>query len=210
MIGFSAFAAVGLVALGSALTPGPNMVYLVSRSICQGRLAGFISLAGIASGSLVYIACTSLGITSIIMTLPYAYDALRLTGAAYLLYLAWQALKPNGRTSFQVRDLSHDSNRKLYTMGLVTSVLNPKAAMFYLSLLPQFLDPTRGYVFIQSVLLGLTQIGVAVTVYSIIIVVAGMTATLLSGQSRWIVVQRWFMATVLGGLAMRLAVEAKR
>jgi threonine/homoserine/homoserine lactone efflux protein len=210
MVGFSSFAALGLIALASALTPGPNMIYLVSRSICQGRAAGFISLIGIASGSLVYIVCTSLGITSIIMALPYAYDALRLAGATYLLYLAWQALRPKRRAAFVVRNLSPDSNRKLFTMGLVTSVLNPKAAVFYLSLLPQFIDPSRGYVLLQSVLLGLTQIVVAVTTYSLLIAAAGIVATFLSGKSRWIVVQRWFMATVLGGLAVRMAIEAKK
>lgn len=210
MISLSTITALAFIALISALTPGPNMIYLVSRSICQGRVAGFISLAGIASGSLVYIVCTSLGITSIIMALPYAYDALRFAGAAYLLYLAWQALKPSGRAGFQVRNLPPDSNRKLFTIGLVTSVLNPKAAVFYLSLLPQFLDPSRGYVLLQSVLLGLTQIAVAVVTYSLIIAAAGAVTVFLSGQSRWIVVQRWIMATVLGGLALKMAVEAKK
>src|SRR3712207_5413800 len=133
-ISSSTLAAVGLLALASALTPGPNMIYLVSRSICQGRVAGFISLIGIASGSLLYITCTSLGITSIVMALPYAYDALRLAGAGYLLYLAWQAVRPNGRAPFQVRDLPLDSRRRLVTMGIVTSLLNPKAAVFYMSL----------------------------------------------------------------------------
>lgn len=210
MISLSTITALSFIALVSALTPGPNMIYLISRSICQGRLAGFISLAGIASGSLVYIVCTSLGITSIIMALPYAYDALRFAGAAYLLYLAWQAVKPGGRAGFKVRNLPPDSHRKLFTMGLVTSVLNPKAAVFYLSLLPQFIDPSRGYVLLQSVLLGLTQIAVAVATYSLIIAAAGAVTVFLSGQSRWILVQRWIMATVLGGLAVRMALEAKK
>ncbi len=210
MLSSSTLAAVAIIALASALTPGPNMIYLVSRSICQGRAAGSISLTGIAGGSLFYIICTSLGITSIVMALPYAYDALRLAGAAYLLYLAWQALKPSGRTGFQLRNLPPDSNSKLFTMGLVTSVLNPKAALFYLSLLPQFIDPSRGYVLLQSVLLGLTQIVVAVVTYSLIIAAAGAVTVFLSGQSRWIVVQRWIMATVLGGLAVRMAFEAKK
>lgn len=210
MISVSALAALSLIALASALTPGPNMIYLVSRSVCQGRMAGFISLIGIASGSLVYIVCTSLGITSIVMALPYAYDALRFSGAAYLLYLAWQAFKPNGRAAFEVRNLPPDSNRKLFTMGLITSVLNPKAAVFYLSLLPQFIDPSRGYVLLQSVLFGLAQIAVAVTTYSLIIAAAGIVTAFLSGQSRWIVVQRWIMGTILGGLAVRMAVEAKK
>jgi threonine/homoserine/homoserine lactone efflux protein len=210
MISSSTFAALGLLALASALTPGPNMIYLVSRSICQGQVAGFISLIGIASGSMLYIVCTSLGITSIVMALPYAYDALRLAGAAYLLYLAWQAVRPNGRAPFQVRDLPPDSNRRLFTMGIVTSLLNPKAAVFYMSVLPQFVDPAQGHVFAQSLLLGSTQVAVAVVTYSLIILAAGTFATFLSGRPRWAIVQRWIMGTVLGGLAVRMAVEARK
>jgi threonine/homoserine/homoserine lactone efflux protein len=83
--------AFALVALGMVLTPGPNMIYLVSRSICQGRAAGLISLGGVALGFVVYMLCAALGITALVFAVPYAYDALRLTGAAYMLYLAWQA-----------------------------------------------------------------------------------------------------------------------
>jgi threonine/homoserine/homoserine lactone efflux protein len=110
--------AFGLLALGMVLTPGPNMIYLVSRSICQGRVAGLISLGGVALGFLFYLLCAALGITSLIFAVPYAYDALRLTGAAYLLYMAWQTVKPNGRSPFQVRELPQDTNGRLFAMGL--------------------------------------------------------------------------------------------
>ena len=103
--------AFALVALGLVLTPGPNMMYLVSRSICQGRRAGLISLGGVGLGFLVYMVAAAFGITALLFAVPLAYDALRLAGAAYLLYLAWQALKPGGRSPFQVRDLPVDSNR---------------------------------------------------------------------------------------------------
>lgn len=202
--------AFALVALGMVLTPGPNMIYLISRSICQGRVAGLISLGGVALGFLFYMLCAALGITSLIFAVPYAYDALRLTGAAYLLYLAWQALRPNGRSPFQVRDLPQDSNRKLFTMGLVTNLLNPKAAMLYLSLLPQFIDPSKGQVLLQSVLLGSTQIAISVAVNALIAVTAGSIAIFLAGHPRWIVAQRWLMGTVLGGLAVQMAIEAKK
>src|SRR5690606_6731298 len=86
--------AFGLISLGMVLTPGPNMIYLVSRSICQGRAAGLVSLGGIALGFLVYLLCAALGITALLMAVPHAYDALRIAGALYLLYLAWQALRP--------------------------------------------------------------------------------------------------------------------
>src|SRR5450830_1002765 len=90
----------GLVALGMALTPGPNMIYLISRSISQGRRAGFISLGGVALGFLFYMLCAAFGITAFVFAVPYAYDVLRFGGAAYLFYLAWQTLKPGGRSAF--------------------------------------------------------------------------------------------------------------
>jgi threonine/homoserine/homoserine lactone efflux protein len=87
-----------LVALGIALTPGPNMIYLVSRSICQGRAAGLISLRGVALAFVIYMLCAALGITALLLAVPFAYDALRFGGAFYLLWLAWQAVRP-GRAS---------------------------------------------------------------------------------------------------------------
>jgi threonine/homoserine/homoserine lactone efflux protein len=192
------------------LTPGPNMVYLISRSICQGRAAGLISLGGVALGFVVYMLCAALGITALVLAVPYAYDALRLTGAAYLLYLAWQAVKPGGRSPFQVRDLPVDGWRKLFLMGFVTNLLNPKIAMLYLSLLPHFIDPAQGSVLIQSLVLGLVQIGVSVTVNAAIAVAAGSIAVFLARRPGWLLVQRWLMGAVLAGLAVRMATEARR
>lgn len=156
----SSVLAFALVALGLVLTPGPNMMYLVSRSICQGRRAGWISLGGVGLGFLVYMVAAALGITALLFAVPLAYDALRLTGAAYLLYLAWQSLKPGGRSPFQVRELPVDGPRRLFAMGFLTNLLNPKAAMLYLSLLPQFIDPARGSVLTQSLVLGSLQIAI--------------------------------------------------
>ena len=116
--------AFAFIALGMVLTPGPNMVYLISRSICQGRAAGLISLGGVALGFVFYMLCGAFGITAIVMAVPHAYDALRFAGALYLLYLAWQAVKPGGRSPFQVKDLSKDSPRKLFMMGFLTNLLN--------------------------------------------------------------------------------------
>ena len=143
-----------LVSLGMVLTPGPNMIYLISRSITQGHLAGLISLGGVALGCVFYMLCTAFGITALLFAVPYAYDALRLAGAAYLLWLAWQVLKPNGRSPFQVRKLAIDGPRKLFAMGFVTNLLNPKIAMLYLALLPQFIDPAQASVLTQSLALG--------------------------------------------------------
>lgn len=201
-----AFAA---ITLGMALTPGPNMVYLISRSICQGRTAGMISLGGVALGFAFYMVCEALGITALLMAVPFAYDALRIGGALYLLYLAWQAVKPGGRSPFQVRDLPKDSPRKLFAMGFVTNLLNPKIAVIYLSLLPQFISPAQGSVLTQALLLGATQILISVTVNGLIAFTAGSIAAFLAGRPLWLTVQRWLMGTVLAGLAVRMVSESR-
>ena len=105
------------VSLGMVLTPGPNMIYLISRSITQGPAAGIVSLGGVALGFVFYMLCAAFGITALLFAVPYAYDALRFAGAAYLLRLAWQAVKPNGRSPFQVKKLAVDGPRKLFAMG---------------------------------------------------------------------------------------------
>ncbi|WP_022709166.1 LysE family translocator [Pseudochrobactrum sp. AO18b] len=206
----SSLLAFALIALGMVLTPGPNMVYLISRSICQGRTAGLISLGGVALGFVFYMLCAALGITAIVMAVPYAYDALRFGGALYLLYLAWQAVKPGGRSPFQVKDLPKDSPRKLFMMGFLTNLLNPKIAVMYLSLLPQFISPDHGSVLVQSLALGFTQIIISVTVNAMIAIAAGSIAAFLASHPTWLVIQRWLMGTVLAGLAIRMATEARR
>ncbi|WP_312786615.1 LysE family translocator [Stenotrophomonas indicatrix] len=203
--------AFALVSLAMVLTPGPNMIYVISRSICQGRMAGLISLGGVALGFVFYMLCAALGITALLMTVPFAYDALRIGGALYLLYLAWQALKPGGRSPFAVRDLPVDGPRKLFAMGFLTNVLNPKVAVMYLSLLPQFLPPdSEGRVLMQSLVLGSTQLLVSVSVNAVIAIMAGSIAGFLAARPIWQAVQRWFMGTVLAGLAVRMAVDGRR
>ncbi|HEF4769364.1 LysE family translocator [Burkholderia multivorans] len=201
--------AFGLVSLGMVLTPGPNMIYLISRSICQGRRAGLVSLGGVALGFVFYMFCAAFGITALVLTVPYAYDALRVAGALYLAYLAWQALKPGGRSAFQVRQLSPDSRRKLFTMGFVTNLTNPKIAVMYLSLLPQFISPGHGSVLAQSLALGCVQIAVSVSVNALIASMAGSIAGFLARRPAWALAQRWLMGTVLAALAARIALESR-
>ena len=190
--------------------PGPNMVYLISRSICQGRRAGLISTSGVATGFVFYMVCAALGITALIMTIPLAYDTLRIGGALYLLYLAWQAVKPGGRSPFAVRDLPRDSTGRLFAMGLLTNLLNPKIAVLYLSLLPQFIQADGASVLSQSLFLGALQIAISITVNAMIVLAAGSIAAFLSSRPTWLAVQRWLMGTVLAGLAVRMALDARR
>lgn len=203
-------AAFALLSLGMALTPGPNMLYLVSRSISQGRTAGLISLIGVALGFVFYMLCAAFGITTLMMAVPYAYDALRFCGVAYLLYLAWQAVKPGGRSPFQVKNLPKDSPKKLFMMGFITNLFNPKIAIMYVSLMPQFLMPDHGSILSQSLVLGSIQIVISVTINAMIAMTAGSIAGFLTGRPAWIVIQRWIMGTVLAGLAVRMIFEGRK
>lgn len=193
--------------LGMALTPGPNMAYLVSRSICQGRMAGLMSLVGVGVGFCIFLMLTMLGLTAVLAALPLAFTAIRWAGAAYLGWLAWNALRPGGRSPFQVRDLPPDSPLRLFTMGLVTNLLNPKAVLLYLSLLPQFIDPARGSVLVQGLLLGFMQIAISMGVNGTFILIAGAFARFLAARPFWARAQRLVMGSVLAGLAAHMAVS---
>ena len=154
--------------------------------------------------------CAAFGITALLLAVPYAYDALRFAGAAYLLWLAWQAVKPNGRSPFQVKTMQVDGPRKLFAMGFVTNLLNPKIAMLYLALLPQFIDPAVGSVLTQSLALGAFQIVISISVNAMVALAAGSIARFLGTRPNWLLAQRWLMGTVLAGLAVKMAFESKR
>jgi threonine/homoserine/homoserine lactone efflux protein len=155
MVPFNELMIFSAAALFMVLTPGPNMIYLVSRSISQGRQAGIISLIGVVGGFFVHMLAAAVGLTALFMAVPLGYEVLKWAGACYLLWMAWQAVKPGARSPFEPKALPIDSKRKLLTMGFLTSVLNPKIAIFYLAILPQFISAQHGSVFAQSIVLGL-------------------------------------------------------
>lgn len=199
-----------LAALIMVMTPGPNMVYCVSRTLIQGHYAGFVSWSGVAFGFLVHLLAASFGLTALLMAVPLAFEALKIAGACYLLWLAWQAVKPNGQSPFEVRNLPADSTATLFRMGFITNALNPKVAMFYLSFFLQFLHPERGSVLLQSFTLGTIHIAMSALVFSLIILGAAGISKFLTQSSFWMAAQRWIMGAVLGVLAVRLLMTEKR
>lgn len=192
------------------LTPGPNMIYLISRSICQGRAAGVTSLVGVVAGFFVHMLAAAVGLTAVFLAVPMVYEALKWAGAFYLLWMAWQAVRPGARSPFEARELVPDSSSKLVAMGFLTSVLNPKVALFYLSILPQFISPAHGSMFIQSILLGLIQISVSFTVNLLIALFAAGIAVWFVRNPLWLAVQRYVMGFVLAALAVRLMLEQRK
>lgn len=200
------FAALGF---GLVLTPGPNMIYLVSRSLSQGWRAGAVSLVGTVLGFVFYVLCAALGLAAIAFAVPLVYDTIKYAGAAYLLWLAWQSLRPGGTSVFVVGSLSPAGTRKLIAAGLLTNLLNPKVALFYLALLPQFVDPARGDVFAQHLTLGAVHIAISAAMNFILVLFAGAVARFLGRRPFWLLVQRYLMGAVLGALAVRLALDRR-
>lgn len=198
-----------LAALLLVLTPGPNMVYCVSRSLTQGPRAGLLSLAGVVLGFGVHLLAAVLGLTALLLAVPMAFDAIRIAGALYLLWMAWQAVKPGGAAPFQPRALPPDGPRKLFVMGFVTNLLNPKVAMFYLAFFPQFLHPERGHWLAQCLLLGAIQIALSAAVNALLVLCAGGVARFANRSPRWINAQRYLMGGVLALLALRILSERK-
>jgi threonine/homoserine/homoserine lactone efflux protein len=198
------------LSVGLWITPGPNMLYLISRSLAQGTRAGMISLAGCQAGSTVYALLGAAGITAVLLAIPAAYTALALGGAAYLAWLAWNTLKPGGRSVFEPTPMRPASDRTLFGMGAGTALLNPKVALFYVAVLPPFLDPSRGDLFVQGAILGLMQVAICTIGDAFLVVGAGGVQRFLVTRPAWMVLQRWVLGLALGALAVKLALEARR
>ncbi|MCZ9882727.1 LysE family translocator [Arthrobacter sp. B2a2-09] len=206
-VSFAAAGGMALTEFGMALTPGPNMIYLVSRSIGQGRAAGMISLAGTGLGFVVYMVMANLGLAVVFVVVPWLYLGFKAAGVAYLAWMAWQALRPGGRGAFESEELRHDSRSHLFRMGLFTNLLNPKTAIIYLALIPQFIDPGAGNTTVQGFTLGAIQILVGLLVNGAIIIGAGSIAEFLATRPSWVVWQRRITGTMLGLVAILLARE---
>jgi threonine/homoserine/homoserine lactone efflux protein len=193
-----------------ALTPGPNLLYLVSRTLCQGRSAGIISLAGTSLGFFFHVLAAALGLSAIFVAVPLLYDVVRYAGAAYLLWLAWAAIRQRSAALFESRPLEEESGAKLFRVGLLTSILNPKIALFYLALLPQFVDASRGSVFAQSLILGLVQVAIGIVSDLCFVLAAARIARWLARGPLWSAMQRWLLGGVFAAIAVRLAFEARK
>ncbi|MGW6201079.1 LysE family translocator [Kribbella sp. NPDC055110] len=210
LVSNEALLGIALVELGLVIVPGPNMIYLISRSIAQGRRAGLISLAGVGLGFLTYLLAASAGLATLFALVPQIYVALKLAGAAYLLWLAWNAFRPGGTSVFATQELEPDRPRKLFGMGLLTCLLNPKIAILYISLLPQFLDPSRGHLGLQSLILGLGQLTVGVLMNAVFVITAGSVAVFLARRPTWMRIHRYLTGTALAVFAIRLATDRTR
>ncbi len=203
-LGSDKLALFALAVLLLALTPGPVWIYLISRTLTQGRRAGYFSLIGVMAGVVVHLLAAALGLSAILLALPAAFNVIKLAGAAYLLWLAWSTLRGGG-FSFTPQALEPVPDGVLFRQSLTASVVNPKVAVFYLSLFPQFVDPTTGPVLLQSLTLGIVHIIVSTSVDGALVTVAGALSVWIARRPGWLRLQRWFLGGAFGALAVWLA-----
>lgn len=191
------------------ITPGPDVLYIVGRSLAQGRLAGVVSALGISAGCLFHVAATALGLSAVLAARPLAFDAVQYAGAAYLIFLGVRALRsPSG--SLDVPALAQVSLGRVFAQGLLTNVLNPKVALFFMAFLPQFTDARRGSLPVQFTILGLIFIANGLVVCLLYALAASWLGTAL--KSRY-AISTWLnraMATLFIALGLRLAIGPAR
>jgi threonine/homoserine/homoserine lactone efflux protein len=201
----SAYAVFIATCLALLAIPGPAVLYVVSRSVDQGRSAGLASVAGICTGTIVHVTLATVGLSSLVLASKFAFDAVRYLGAAYLVYLGVRRLLsrqvdagPETRVPRTVRDL--------YTQGLVVNLLNPKTIVFIFAFVPQFVDVEAGPVWFQVLVLGLTFAALGAMSDSLYAIVAGSVADRLRGTPAIARVERWFGGAILVGLGITAAI----
>lgn len=227
MVSLESVLGVAIIALGIVLSPGPNMVYLVSRTLSQGRRAGYLGLAGVGLGLLCYMIAAALGLGAIFDVVPELYAIIKTCGALYLGYLAWQMVSQKttpldldaASTNPEPKPEPKHSDRNLFVMGLITNLLNPKIALLYAALIPQFIQPENGAVFTQFLILGCCQIAIALTVNGLIVLTAAKLGAIDwlrddSTQGFWSRstlqrLERWISASLLGFFAIKMLLSKR-
>lgn len=189
------------VALGIA--PGPDNIFVLTQSALHGRLAGLTVTLGLCTGLLVHTTAVALGVAAVFATSAVAFNVLKFAGAAYLLYLAWQAFR-SGASSIHDDGGESISFPKLYARGVIMNITNPKVAIFFLAFLPQFADPSRGSLTIQLLMLGALFIVATLLVFGSIAVFAGTVGGWLRRSPRAQLVLNRVAGVVFAGLALRL------
>jgi threonine/homoserine/homoserine lactone efflux protein len=190
-------------------TPGPDMLLIASRSVAQGRLAGFVTLAGIQAGTYVHAAAAALGLSHLFALTPMAYDVVKWTGAGYLLYLAYSSLQATPAAGSQDEQEANASVAVMFRQGFITNLLNPKMVLFVLALFPQFLDPADGPTAVQVMVLATLLNLIGLLVNGTVIMTAASARQFLVGSRGGVGWLRYLLPAVFAGLAVRLAFSTR-
>ena len=202
--------AFAVAALAVILSPGPDTIYVLTRSVGEGRMSGIVASFGISAGLCVHVSAAALGLSKLFDYAPVAYDVLRWAGVLYLLYLAWRAFT-SGDTPFAVpAGTGHKRLARAFGEAALTNILNPKVAVFFIAFFPQFVAPARGEVAIQVLTLGGLFMAAGFAWLAVLALTFGYLGDWLKRSVRFWRWQRWIMGTSLGGLALWLALPSRR
>jgi threonine/homoserine/homoserine lactone efflux protein len=193
-----------------ALFPGPAVLYVVTRSIEQGRIAGVVSVAGIASGNLVHVVAATLGLSPVLMSSATAFTVVKYAGAAYLIYLGIREIVDRSEEDRRDDAAPHRGRSRLYGQGVLVATLNPKTALFFLAFLPQFVDPSRGSVTGQIALLGILLVVITALSDTTYALLSGTVGSWLRGNARFARKRRAFSGTIYIGLGLSAALTGSR
>jgi threonine/homoserine/homoserine lactone efflux protein len=197
-----------VAAVALLVVPGPAVLYIVTRSIEQGRSAGLVSVLGVHLGSLVHIAAAAVGLSSLLVSSAVAFNVVKYLGAAYLIFLGIRALLTRaepGEPEIRAAPLG-----KLLRQGAVVNILNPKTALFFLAFFPQFVDPAAGSAALQIVFFGLVFVGLGLVTDSFYALLAGTAGSWLRSSRAFFAVRRWVSGSVFIGLGLVAALSGSR
>jgi threonine/homoserine/homoserine lactone efflux protein len=196
-----------LAATALIVIPGPAVIYIVAQSVGQGRRAGLVSASGVASGGLVHVVAASIGISGLLLSSAALFSVVKFAGAGYLIYLGGRRLL-GLEPSALITPTEARSRRRLYRDGAVVNILNPKTALFFYAFLPQFLDPDKGAVALQALVLGSIFVSMALVSDSLWALASGSAAEWLKARPIAVRVERWVTGTVLVGLGAAAALTS--
>jgi len=191
-----------LAVLALFLSPGPNMAFVLSHGVAHGVRGGFAAAMGISAADLVHTLCAATGITALVAAWPPSFDVLRDAGALYLLWLAWQAMRP--ATTHGNKQAQPATFARIVRMALLNNLVNPKALLFFMVFLPQFVNPSHGHVTLQLLILGVTLAAGALVFNTLLGACSGQIGRRLQARPGAEKLQRGLLAFVMIGLALRL------
>jgi threonine/homoserine/homoserine lactone efflux protein len=191
------------------LSPGPDMLYVISRSLGQGRRVGIVSALGIGSGTLVHTFVTAIGLSAVLLSVPIAFEVIKYAGAAYLAFLGARMLlnSRSGASNPSSEAIAPSGLGTVFRQGVLTNVLNPKVALFFLAFLPQFVDPSKGTIALQIILLGLVFDASGTSWNILIATLAGHASDRLKGRSGFSFAQKVLPGVILLALAILVVVR---
>jgi threonine/homoserine/homoserine lactone efflux protein len=196
--------AVTLAGLALSASPGPSMLYVLSRSVGQSRAAGFASAIGLAIGGVLLALASALGLAAVFQVSPRAFLILQIVGGCYLFYLGVGMIRDAGKDDMHLRKVHNTSFSRILSQGILVELLNPKTAIFFLAFLPQFVDFSRDDVTTQMLILGMLVPLTAIPSDIVVSIAGGTLAQKLAGRPRASIVLAWLGGLILIGLAIRI------